>query len=169
MTKPENPRAWFLVLPVLLIVAFSAVVPLMTVVNYSVQDILGPEQRVFVGQEWYQKVLSDPELHGALLRQLLFSGMVLLAELPLGVGVALCMPVTGLRASLALVCLSLPLLIPWNVVGTIWQVFSRSDIGLGGVLINRLGVDYNYTANSIDAWLTVLVMDIWHWTPLVAL
>ena len=38
-TKPVNQKAWFLVLPVILCVAFSAIVPLMTVVNYSVQDI----------------------------------------------------------------------------------------------------------------------------------
>ena len=169
MTKPDNPRAWFLVLPVLLIVAFSAVVPLMTVVNYSVQDILGPEQRVFVGSEWYHKVLNDPELHGALLRQLIFSGVVLLLELPLGVGIALCLPLTGIRASLSLIILALPLLIPWNVVGTIWQIFARGDIGLLGVAINKLGFDYNYTADPAAAWVTVVVMDVWHWTPLVAL
>src|SRR5678816_763304 len=29
--------------------------------------------------------------------------------------------------------------------------------------------DYNYTVDRVDAWLTVLVMDVWHWTPLVAL
>ena len=38
MNKTVNQKAWFLVLPVLLLVAFSAVIPLMTVVNYSVQD-----------------------------------------------------------------------------------------------------------------------------------
>lgn len=169
MQKPTNQRAWWFVAPVVLVVAFSAIIPLMTVVNYSVQDILGPEQRVFVGCEWYHKVLTDPELHGALLRQLIFSGVVLLCELPLGVLIALCMPLEGMGASLALVLLGLPLLIPWNVVGTIWQVFARSDIGLGGVLMNQLGFDYNYTADPVDAWMTVLVMDIWHWTPLVAL
>jgi len=169
MDKPLNQRAWLFVLPVVLMVSFSALVPLMTVVNYSVQDILGPEQRVFVGNEWYRKVLTDPELHGALLRQLLYSGVVLIAELPLGVAIALCIPLTGAGSSLALVFLGLPLLIPWNVVGTIWQVFARGDIGLFGVLINRLGIDYNYTADPVAAWLTVLIMDIWHWTPLVAL
>jgi glycerol transport system permease protein len=67
------------------------------------------------------------------------------------------------------VLLALPLLIPWNVVGTIWQIFARGDIGLLGVAINKLGLDYNYTADALDAWLTVLAMDVWHWTPLVAL
>jgi glycerol transport system permease protein len=169
MTKPTSERAWFLVLPVVAMVAFSAVIPLMTVVNYSLQDILGPDQRVFVGSEWYHKVLNDPELHGALLRQLLFSAVVLLLELPLGVAVALCMPMAGVRASLTLVLLAIPLLIPWNVVGTIWQVFARGDIGLLGVTVNKLGFVYNYTADPLAAWLTVVVMDVWHWTPLVAL
>ena len=169
MTKPNDNRAWFLVLPVVLVVAFSAVVPLMTVVNYSVQDILGPAQRLFVGNEWYHKALRDPELHGAFVRQIIFSCAVLLIELPLGVVIALGMPLAGIRSSLCLVLLALPLLIPWNVVGTIWQIFARSDIGLGGVAINALGIEYNYTADAIDAWITVLVMDVWHWTPLVAL
>jgi glycerol transport system permease protein len=65
--------------------------------------------------------------------------------------------------------MALPLLIPWNVVGTIWQIFARADIGLAGWLINWAGIDYNYTADSWDAWITIVVMDVWHWTPLVAL
>jgi glycerol transport system permease protein len=63
----------------------------------------------------------------------------------------------------------MPLLIPWNVVGTIWQIFGREDIGLLGYALTRLGVDYNYAQDPTDAWITVLVMDVWHWTPLVAL
>jgi glycerol transport system permease protein len=167
--KPVNQRAWWLVLPVLVCVAFSAVLPLMTVVNYSVQDIISPTQKVFVGTEWFQAVLRDPELHGALARQLLFSACVLLVQLPLGMVVALAMPAQGWRASLALVLLAMPLLVPWNVVGTVWQIFAREDIGLLGQVLTRAGVHYNYAADAHDAWLTVLLMDVWHWTPLVAL
>ncbi|MGB6054954.1 MAG: sugar ABC transporter permease [Burkholderiaceae bacterium] len=167
--KTYNNRAWFLILPVLLTVAFSAILPLMTIVNYSVQDILGPTQKVFVGTEWFKDVMRDPELHGALLRQLLFSLSVLAIQIPLGILIALAMPASGWKASLSLVLIALPLLIPWNVVGTIWQIFGRGDIGLLGYAINRAGVDYNYTGDSIDAWTTVLAMDVWHWTPLVVL
>jgi glycerol transport system permease protein len=169
MRKIENNKAWFLVLPVFALVAFSAIVPLMTVVNYSVQDIFDVDNRVFVGAEWYREILRDPGLQQALLRQLVFSLAILLIEIPLGIAVALAMPRRGRWASLTLVVLALPLLIPWNVVGTIWQVFGRADIGLGGVLITQLGIDYNYAANPTDAWATVLVMDVWHWTSLVAL
>ena len=168
-TKPVNQRAWWLVLPVVICVAFSAVLPLMTVVNYSVQDIISPTRHVFVGTEWFADVLRDEELHGALLRQLGFSLAVLVVEIPLGIALALSMPAAGWKASAALVLVALSLLIPWNVVGTIWQIYGRADIGLLGYVLTQLGFDYNYTGKPLDAWLTVLVMDVWHWTPLVAL
>jgi len=168
-TKPINQKAWWLVLPVLLCVAFSAILPLMTVVNYSVQDIISPTRRVFVGTEWFAAVMRDGELHAALLRQIGFSLAVLLVEIPLGICLALSMPAKGWRASAVLVIVALSLLIPWNVVGTIWQIFGRADIGLFGYTLERIGISYNYTGNATDAWLTVLLMDVWHWTPLVAL
>lgn len=167
--KPVNQKAWWLVLPVLLCVAFSAILPLMTVVNYSVQDIISPERRVFVGTEWFASVMRDTELHGALWRQLQFSLAVLAVEIPLGIALALSMPAQGWKASAVLVVVALSLLIPWNVVGTIWQIYGRADIGLLGHTLQALGFDYSYTGDPLHAWITVLVMDVWHWTPLVAL
>ena len=169
MEKWENNRAWFLVLPVFVIVAFSAIIPLMTVVNYSVQDIFGPGQRVFVGAEWFKEVLADYRLHDALWRQFLFSGLVLLIEIPLGILIALAMPKRGWGVSACLVTLALPLLIPWNVIGTIWIVFTRPDIGLFGAAVNGLGIAFDHTARPLDAWVTLMLMEVWHWTPLVAL
>ena len=167
--KPVNQKAWFLILPVLVCVAFSAIIPLMTVVNYSVQDIISPERRVFVGTEWFASVMRDPDLHEALWRQIIFSFSVLACEISLGILLALSMPAEGWRASITLVVVALSLLIPWNVVGTIWQIYGRADIGLMGATLQLMNIDYNYTGNATDAWLTVLLMDIWHWTPLVAL
>jgi len=92
-----------------------------------------------------------------------------LIEIPLGVAIALAMPKRGWGASLTLVLLALPLLIPWNVIGTIWIIFTRPDIGLLGVTINTLGVEFDHTAAPLDAWITVLLMEVWHWTPLVVL
>ena len=169
MTKTHDNRAWWLVLPVFLLVAFSAILPMMTVVNYSVQDIFDSSTRFFVGADWYRQILNDPRLHDSLLRQFLFSGCVLLIEIPLGIAVALAMPTRGRWASLCLIVMAIPLLIPWNVVGTIWQIFGRADIGLLGYSLRELGISYNYASNTRDAWLTVLVMDVWHWTSLVAL
>ena len=156
-------------LPVLVIVAFSAVIPLMTVVNYSVQDIFDVNNRLFVGLDWYRETLHDARFADALLRQIAFSSLVLVIEIPLGILVARSMPRQGRLVGVVLVLLAIPLLIPWNVVGTIWQLFARPDIGLLGSTLNALGFDYNYTADPVDAWITLLAMDVWHWTSLVAL
>ena len=174
MDKTINQKAWFLVLPVFLVVAFSAILPLMTVVNYSMQDTFGNNQFFWNGVGWFKELL-DPstDLGGRFLaslgRNLLFSAIILAIEVPLGIVVALSMPREGWTVAACLVILALPLLIPWNVVGTIWQIFGRPDIGLLGYTLNGLGIDYNYVSNEFDAWATVIVMDVWHWTSLVAL
>ncbi len=102
-------------------------------------------------------------------RNLIFSAIILLIEVPLGIFIALNMPKKGWGVPVCLVLMALPLLIPWNVVGTIWQVFGRIDIGLLGYTLNALGIDYNYVQDPFDAWVTVILMDVWHWTSLVVL
>jgi len=168
-TKTTNQRAWFLVLPVVLLVAFNAVIPLMTVVNYSVQETFGNNLFFFEGVKWFEDVLHSERFHAALGRQFLFTGIILLIEIPLGIAIALSMPKKGIGVSVCLVLMSLPLLIPWNVVGAMWNIFALPDIGLLGKMINGLGIDYNYTRQPIAAWFTVVLMDVWHWTSLVAL
>ncbi|GAA6137373.1 sugar ABC transporter permease [Arenicella sp. 4NH20-0111] len=167
--KTVNQRALWLILPVFILVAFSSLIPLMTIVNYSIQDIFDSNNAYYVGADWYKETLSDPRLRESLVRQFGFSASVLLIEIPLGICVALMMPKSGKWASWSLVLLAIPLLIPWNVVGTIWQIYGRADIGLLGAFLSYLGFDYNYASDPIDAWLTVLAMDVWHWTSLVAL
>lgn len=167
--KVQNNKAWLMVLPMLLLVAVSAIIPLMTVVNYSVQDTFGNNEFFWVGTEWFQEVLASERFHNALQRTLLFSALILAIEIPLGIAIALAMPRRGIAVSFCLVLMALPLLIPWNVVGTIWQVFGRVDIGLLGHGLASLGIDYNYTQNTFDAWVTLIIMDVWHWTSLVVL
>jgi glycerol transport system permease protein len=169
MDRPVNNRAWLLVLPVLGIVAFSALIPLMTVVNYSVQDTFGNNQFFWAGTSWYEQVLASQRFWDALARNIVFSSIILAIEIPLGVFIALHMPRKGWGVAACLVLMALPLLIPWNVVGTIWQVFGRVDIGLLGAGMAALGVDYNYVQDPVDAWATLILMDVWHWTSLVAL
>jgi glycerol transport system permease protein len=169
MDKTWNNRAWFMVLPVLVIVAFNAIIPLMTVVNYSVQDTFGDNVFFFEGLKWYVEVLRSDRFHAALGRQFLFTAIILAIQIPLGVIIALAMPKRGVWASVCLVLMALPLLIPWNVVGAMWNIFALPDIGFLGYTLNRLGFNYNFSQNVASAWFTVILMDVWHWTSLVVL
>jgi len=98
-----------------------------------------------------------------------FTGTILAIELPLGVAIALAMPRSGAWASVCLVLMSLPLLIPGNVVGAMWNIFALPDIGLLGYGLNWLGIPYDFTQQPVSAWFTVILMDVWHWTSLVVL
>jgi glycerol transport system permease protein len=169
MYKQLNQKAWFLVLPVVALVAFNAIIPLMTVVNYSVQETFGDNVFVWAGVQWFQDILHSDRFHDALLRQILFTVLVLLIEVPLGLAVALAMPRRGPWVSVCLVTMALPLLIPWNVVGAMWNIFALPDIGLMGKGLNAIGLDFNYTRQPFSAWFTVVLMDVWHWTSLVVL
>lgn len=158
-----------MVVPVIVLVAFNAVIPLMTVVNYSVQETFGDNVFFWEGVKWYQEVLQSERFHASLGRQILFTATILLIEVPLGIAVALTMPRRGPGVSICLVLMALPLLIPWNVVGAMWNIFALPDIGFLGYTVNKLGIDYNFTQQPISAWITVVVMDVWHWTSLVVL
>ncbi|MDP5002359.1 MAG: sugar ABC transporter permease, partial [OM182 bacterium] len=83
--KVQNNKAWLMVLPMLLLVAISAIIPLMTVVNYSVQDTFGNNEFFWVGTEWFQEILASERFHNALQRTLLFSALILAIEIPLGI------------------------------------------------------------------------------------
>jgi glycerol transport system permease protein len=169
MYKQLNQKAWFLVAPVVALVAFNAIIPLMTVVNFSVQETFGDNMFFWSGVTWFEQVLNSDRFHDALLRQILFTAIILLIEVPLGLVVALSMPRKGPWVSVCLVTMALPLLIPWNVVGAMWNIFALPEIGLMGKGLRSLGLDFNYTRQPMTAWFTVVLMDVWHWTSLVVL
>ncbi len=169
MDKTVNQKAWFFVLPVLILVAFNAIIPLMTVVNYSVQETFGDNKFFWAGVMWFEEVMRSERFHASLGRQLFFTFSILAIEIPLGVAIALTMPTKGIWVSVCLVLMAMPLLIPWNVVGAIWNIFALPEIGLLGQMLNGMGFDYNFTRQPGAAWFTLITMEVWHWTSLVVL
>lgn len=166
--KYDN-KAWLFLVPALAVMALSAFIPLMTVVNYSLHYIFSGSIPEFVGFANFVQVMRDSAFQGALGRQLLFSISILAVEIPLGIAIALSMPKKGIGVAISLVLLGIPLLIPYNVVGIVWRLFSQSDIGLIAEVMSWVGYEYNVSLDPVDAPVTLFLLDVWHWTPLVAL
>ena len=164
-----NNKAWLLLIPALAVMTITAFVPLMTVLNYSLHYIFSGSIPEFVGFANYVDVLKDAKFHQALWRQLLFSFAILAVEIPLGIMIALSLPRKGCGVGISLVLLGIPLLIPYNVVGIVWRLFSQSDIGLIPEVLSWINYSYNVSLNSLDATMTIFILDVWHWTPLVVL
>jgi glycerol transport system permease protein len=155
-------------LPALLVMLVSGVVPAAFVAYYSVHDTFAGNSFVWVGADWYVSVLSSREFWWALARSVGFAALVLLIEVPLGIYIALRMPPSGPLASFLIVLLAIPLLAPLIVVGYLWKVMSAPDIGLLPALAGLAGLGYDMN-NPVVVWATLLLMDAWHWTSLVVL
>jgi glycerol transport system permease protein len=155
-------------LPALLVMLVSGVLPAAFVAYYSVHDTFAGNSFVWVGADWYVSVLSSREFWWAMARSVGFAALVLLIEVPLGIYIALRMPPSGPLASLLIVLLAIPLLAPLIVVGYLWKVMSAPDIGLLPALAGLAGLGYDMN-NPVVVWATLLLMDAWHWTSLVVL
>ena len=98
MNKTLNQKAWLFVIPVFILVAFNAAVPLMTVVNYSFQETFSNNVFTWEGTRWFKQILRSDRFHAALGRQFLFTGIILFIQIPLGIFIALTMPKKGIPA-----------------------------------------------------------------------
>ena len=173
-TRIWDNRAWFFVVPVMVFVLFSSLLPMMTVVNYSVQDTMGQNSFFWNGTGWFSNLLDSSteagaRFQGALVRNLAYSFLVLAIEVPLGIAVSLCIPKRGWQVGAVLVVIALPLLIPYNVVGVIWQLFTRTDVGLLGAGFSKFWTSFDTRQDALSAWFVIVIMDVWHWTSMIAL
>jgi len=168
MAKARSPLGFTLILPALFIVIFSAALPLLAVVNYSVQDVFYGNSFFWVGPQWFTEVLTSEAFHASLIRSLAYSALVLCIEIPLGFIIALSIPRTGSKAVSYLVIMSIPLMIPWVVVGLTWAMLIHPQWGSIGAILSLVGITINMN-NPFIAWMVILIVDVWHWTSLVVL
>lgn len=164
----DNARAYAFLLPALLVMTLTGLIPMAIVAFYSVNDTFAGNSFFFVGTAWFRQVLTSPEFFAALARSIGFSMLVLLVQIPLGIFIALRMPASGFLSSLYIVLMAIPLLTPSIVVGYLWKVLSLPDIGLVTATAALAGFDYDMNSSAV-VWMTLLLMDSWHWTSLVVL
>ena len=60
----------------------------------------------------------------------------------------------------------LPILIPGIVIGAIWKLMLNFDFGLANQTLGLIGIGpFDWLGDASTALLSVIVVDIWHWTP----
>lgn len=161
-----NP--WLLFLPSLLLVLFNAFIPICTVISYSLHNVFPGVPAEYLGLEQYRRLLVDPDFLGALRRGLMFSIECLLIEIPLGLGIALVLPKKGAIGGISLALIAVPLVIPLMTVGLTWRLLTQQVVGPMPFFLSKIGIEFNMS-KPLHAFQTVVLMDVWHWTPLVIL
>ncbi len=165
MVKSANNKAWIFVLPAILLLGFVAIIPLIMVVDYSFHDVFTVKSKVWIGFEWYRELLHSSRFWETLGRSLLFSAIILIIEIPLGIAIALSIPKKGSLVAVCLVSMSLPLIVPWNMIAMTWRIFLETV----GASLSTLGIDFDWKLNAFHTWISIVLMDVWHWTSLVVL
>ncbi|MDX2270907.1 MAG: sugar ABC transporter permease [Cyanobacteriota bacterium] len=125
----------------------------------------------WVGLTYYQQAWRDPSWGRATLNSLIWviTAVPLEISLGLGLGWLLHHNLWGMRWLRAL--LLSPLLVSSVVTALIWKLFYHPDLGLLSLALRPVGIPIGQglTAEPSTALLALLVVDIWQWTPLVAI
>lgn len=125
-----------------------------------------------VGLANYQDLLrKDPQFWGAIGRTVLFVVIVVPVELVLGLGAALCFDRAFAGRRLAMTLVMIPTMIAPVVVAMIWRFILAPSFGAGTYFLQALGlfVDVPIFSDPVTAWIAIMLIDIWEWTPFMML
>lgn len=167
--KERSNTGWLFVLPAALVLGFVGLVPLVTVVNYSFFEIFILESRFWVGFEWYAEIIGSGRFWESFGRSSLFSALILTIQIPLGIAIALCIPRNKIWVGITLAVVALPLLVPWNMIPSLWLSLLNPDSGILGRILPSVGWPSDWKLSIPHTWAVLVVMDVWHWTSLVVI
>jgi glycerol transport system permease protein len=167
--KNRDNTGWFFVLPAMLVLCLVGLIPLITVVNYSFFEIFILDARFWVGTEWYVEIIRSDRFWASFGRSSLFSVLILTIQIPLGIAIALCIPRGKFWVGLTLSLIALPLLVPWNMIPSLWLSLLNPDSGILGRLMLYVGWSTDWKLSATQTWMVLITMDVWHWTGLVVI
>jgi multiple sugar transport system permease protein len=169
----SSTTGWLLLFPTLLILFVMGVVPFLYVLVLGFFDwnvfAADPTLR-FAGVENYRRLVFDGPFLVSIWLTLKFAFFVVVSELILGYFLAQLLmrdfPGKGLFRTIH----TLPLVVAPIAVGATWRLLTVPGLGPIPFYLDRwFGIDYRLGSFPDQAFLTTVIMDIWHWTPLVTL
>jgi multiple sugar transport system permease protein len=161
---------WLLLVPAAVALAAVAAYPLISGIRSSFRTYRYGRDLGSAGLDNYRVVFGDHVFWTALGTTAKYVALSVTIETLLGLGLAL-LVANELRFSrLVRVSLLLPMTIAPVVVGVIWRLMYASDIGVANPVFSALGLgNPNVLANPTSAFLGVVAVDVWEWTPLLFL
>lgn len=166
-------RKWVLAGPSMIFVGLLLSVPLGWTLFLSLTNSRRSVRNSFdiIGFDNYAQILSDStRFWPAVMRTFAFTGGALFFQLVLGMLIALLLwkPFRGQGVVRTIVLL--PLVATPVAVGMMWRLLFEPNIGFVNVFIGWFGIPPQPWLASADTSLATLVfVDVWQWTPMVAL
>jgi multiple sugar transport system permease protein len=160
---------WLTFAPSLLLMLGLSVLPLLNLLWLSFNTVTwqgGSSTWTFAGGAHYAAVPGDTLFRAGLVNTLVFAVAAVAGQMVLGFFAALlCSAVTKGRVLYRTIFI-LPILIPGIVVGAIWKLMLNFDFGLVNQMLGAMGLEpRDWLGNSATALFSIIMVDIWHWTP----
>lgn len=166
-------RKWVLAGPSIIFVAALLLIPLGWTLFLSLTDARRTIRREFsvIGLDNYSEVLTDfDRFWPSVWRTISFTGGALFFELIFGMIIALLLwrPFRGQGFVRTIVLL--PLVATPVAVGMMWRLLFEPNIGFVNVFIGWFGVSPQpWLSDPATSLATLVFVDVWQWTPMVAL
>ncbi|OWZ94203.1 ABC transporter permease [Sinorhizobium sp. LM21] len=160
---------YVLSLPALL-VCIGILIPFFTAVIYSFQRyrLSQPWARQFNWGENYLNFFTDPAFWNTLKVSLLYAGLTVTLELLLGLGIALVLQRRSAVNNFISIMLLLPLMIAPALAALMWKLMTNPSFGILSYLASLIGLhDFRWASSPDTALLTVVLVDIWVYTPFI--
>lgn len=167
--KNRDNTGWIFVLPATLVLGLIGLIPLITVINYSFFEIFILDARFWVGTDWYTEIIGSARFWASFGRSTLFAVLILTIQIPLGIAIALCIPRGKFWVGITLAIIALPLLVPWNMIPSLWLSLLNPETGILGRLFPQVGWPADWKFSIPHTWAVIITMDVWHWTSLVVI
>src|SRR4051812_24161649 len=164
--------AWGLMTPVLVVLLLMTVAPAVYIFRASFRNetLLGTGGR-WVGLENYQFVLTDPTARRSMVITVLFVLVAVALEMVLGLLLALPLAGNTRANNIATTLLLLPFAVTPVVSALVVRELLNPNYGWVNYYLSRLGLPsgIEWLSNPSTAWIAVIGLDVWQWTPFVAL
>ena len=166
---PDGVWRWATFGPALALMLLLSVLPLANLLWTSFHNVSWADGQATwtpVGLAHYRALADDELFRAGLGNTTVFALAAVAGQMVLGFLLALlCSRVTRGRVLYRTVFI-LPILIPGIVIGAIWKLMLNYDFGLANQFIGLLGLEpRDWLGDAGTALLSVIVVDIWHWTP----
>lgn len=157
--------------PGVALLAALTILPFLTIVVMSFAEVhlLGGLELDFAGAKNWARFFTDPDMGWFWLRTAVFFVLTLGLEMLLGVSLALCVWRLIRGRNLVLSLLLLPMFVAPVIVGLLGRFLTDPTFGLYTWVLNQLGYSGDILGGPLTAFTAVVLMDVWEWTPLIAL
>jgi multiple sugar transport system permease protein len=169
----ENKNSWkLLVYPGIILLFIITIVPTLYALFLSFQsyNLAKPNERHFNFFLNYVNIFLDRRFWNGFAKTATFTVISLCAELILGMLLALSLTKSVLLKSFVQICILVPMITTPVVVGLVWKMFYDVQFGMLNYLLGFFGMDsIDMAGNNKLALLSLIIIDIWEWTPYVTL